>query len=151
MGKDLNLDLFGPGPDPEGAENSPPPVSSDDDSEPVGGRRHSREARGSADSPVATERGSGPEAEENGTETREVWTVSQVNSAVRALLEEHQVDVTVYGLTVTLRDGRRLVLRDLLRTLPPPRYSSENAARCAAWIAEEAGKHEINDAANRST
>ncbi len=97
MGKDLNLDLFGPGPDPEGAEESPPPVSSDEDSTSVGSPGHPPEVRGSANPPGPVTQDPGSEAEEKGAEEREVWTVSQVNSAVRALLEESLPTLWIAG------------------------------------------------------
>jgi hypothetical protein len=69
----------------------------------------------------------------------------------RVLLAEHQMDVTVYGLTVKLQDGQSFPYRSFLVTLPPPRYSSENAVRCAAWIAEELKKRGADGPTNRST
>lgn len=98
MGRDLNLDLFGPGPDPEGAEDSPPPVPSEEDPTPVDDRRGTPDLQGAPhppDEPPGT--GPGLGGEQKGTEGREVWTVSQVNSAVKALLEESLPPLWVSG------------------------------------------------------
>lgn len=75
----MNLDLFDSVNEPEGAEDSSPPVSSDDeDLERVG---------------------SDPEPETSSADPSrpQVWTVSQVNEAVRTLLEESIPSIWISG------------------------------------------------------
>lgn len=75
----MNLDLFDSVDEPEGAEEPSPPVSSEAEESKTGGAP----ARAEPDELGVQERGA---PKSDGMEA-EVWTVSQVNQAVRILLE----------------------------------------------------------------
>jgi len=87
-----NLDLFDTHGEPEGAEKPPPPAFSGAEEAAEGGSAFP----GTGPGPVGEDAREGDPAQTPGTEPS-VWTVTQVNRAVRALLEESLPPLWVSG------------------------------------------------------